>query len=95
MYLSLEITDDNNDLMPGFQFYHQKFSAQFQSTVRAFKDARLCRPVQVQALNQTAASLKSSEAFPLASVDVTTATLAQELLMYRLTVDGITDTFLR
>ena len=77
MYSSLEITDDDNDLMPGFQFYHQKFSAQFHSAVQAFKAARLCRPVQVQALSQTAASLKSSEAFPLASVDFTTTTLAR------------------
>ncbi|CAH3036193.1 unnamed protein product, partial [Pocillopora meandrina] len=41
-------------IQPGFQFYHQKFSVQFHGTVRAFKAARLCCPVQVQALNPTA-----------------------------------------
>ena len=98
MYLSLEITDDNNDLMPGFQFYLQKVSAQFHSTVKAFKAARVCISVRTGASpesDETAALLKNSEVFPLASVDATTATLAQELPLCRLVVDGITHTFLR
>ena len=45
-------------IQPGLYFYQQKFSVQFHSTVRAFKAARLCCPVQVQHLNPTAASLE-------------------------------------
>ena len=43
---------------PGLNFYQQKFSVQFHDTVRAFKAARLCCPVQVQALRATAATLE-------------------------------------
>ena len=66
-------------IQPGFQFYHQKFSVQFHGTVRAFKAARLCCPVQVQALNPTAASLEELRNFLFANDDATTANLAQEL----------------
>ena len=76
-------------IQPGFQFYHQKFSVQFHGTVRAFKAARLFCPVQVQALNPTAASLEELRNFPFANDDATIANLAQELPLY---LDGVTVT---
>ena len=76
----------------GFQFYHQKFSVQFHGTVRAFKAARLCCPVQVQALNPTAASLEELRNFPFANDDATIANLAQELPLYLAASDGVTVT---
>ncbi len=39
-------------IWPGLNFYQRKFSVQFRDTVRAFKAARFCWPVQVQALPQ-------------------------------------------
>ena len=75
-------------IQPGFQFYHQKFSVQFHGTVRAFKAARLCCPVQVQALNPTAASLEELRNFPFANDDATIANLAQELPLYLAASDG-------
>jgi hypothetical protein len=51
-------------IQPGLQFYQQKFSGQFYETVRAFKAARLCCPVQVQSLNPTAESLQEFRSFP-------------------------------
>ena len=48
---------------PGFSFYQQKFSVQFQNIVRAFKAARLCCPIQVQALHPTAASVRELKQF--------------------------------
>ena len=36
-------------IQPGHQFYQQKFSGQCYETVRAFKAARLCCPVQFKA----------------------------------------------
>ena len=50
-------------IQPGLNFYQQKFSVQFRNTVRAFKVARLCCPMQVQHLHPTAASLRNSETF--------------------------------
>lgn len=44
-------------IQPGLSFYQQKFSVQFRDTVRAFKVARLCCPMQVQHLHPTAACL--------------------------------------
>lgn len=79
-------------IQPGFQFYHQKFSVQFHGTVRAFKAARLCCPVQVQALNPTAASLEELRNFPFANDDATIANLAQELPLYLAASDGVTVT---
>ena len=58
-------------IQPGLQFYNQKFSVQFHGTVRAFKAARLCCPLQVQALNPTAASLEQLRNFPFANDDAT------------------------
>ena len=43
---------------PGFRFYQQKFSVQLHNTDRAFKAARLCCPMQLQALQPTAASVQ-------------------------------------
>ena len=68
-------------IQPGFQFYHQKFSVQFHGTVRAFKAARLCCPVQVQALNPTAASLEELRNFPFAN-DQTGSLPAVRLPLY-------------
>ena len=48
---------------PGFRFYQQKFSVQFHNIVRAFKAARLCCPIQVQALHPTAASVQELKQF--------------------------------
>ena len=79
-------------IQPGFQFYHQKFSVQFHGTERAFKAARLCCPVQVQALNPTAASLEELRNFPFANDDATIANLAQELPLYLAASDGVTVT---
>ena len=79
-------------IQPGFQFYHQKFSVQFHGTVRAFKAARLCCPVQGQALNPTAASLEELRNFPFANDDATIANLAQELPLYLAASDGVTVT---
>ena len=79
-------------IQPGFQFYHQKFSVQFHCTVRAFKAARLCCPVQVQALNPTAASLEELRNFPFANDDATIANLAQELPLYLAASDEVTVT---
>ena len=79
-------------IQPCFQFYHQKFSVQFHGTVRAFKAAHLCCPVQVQALNPTAASLEELRNFPFANDDATIANLAQELPLYLAASDGVTIT---
>ena len=79
-------------IKPGYQFYHHKFSVQFNGTVRAFKAARLCFPVQVQALNLTAAALEELRNFPFANDNATIANLAQELPLYRAASDGVTVT---
>lgn len=96
-----EISDGNgvmyNQLMaqakaciqPGLNFYQQKFSVQFHNTVRAFKVARLCCPVQVQALKPTAASLDEFRNFPFLDNDDTIASLAQELPAYLAAADGV------
>ena len=77
---------------PGLQFYQEKFSGQFYGTVRAFKAARLCCPVQVQSLNPTAASLEEFRSFPFIDDDTTIANLAQELPLYLAAADGVTVT---
>lgn len=76
-------------IQPGLYFYQQKFSVQFHSTVRAFKAARLCCPVQVQHLNPTAASLEEFRNFPFLDDNDTIANLAQELPAYLATADGV------
>ena len=63
MYQQL-MTQAKACIQPGLRFYHQKFSVEFRSTVRAFKAARLCCPVQAQNLNPTAASLEEFRNFP-------------------------------
>ncbi|EDO26029.1 predicted protein [Nematostella vectensis] len=52
---------------PGFRFYQQKFSVQFHDTVRAFKAARLCCPIQVQTLRPNAASIQELKQFSFIS----------------------------
>ena len=75
---------------PGLNFYQQKFSVQFHDTVRAFKAARLCRPVQeVQALRPTAATLEELRHFPFANNDTTIANLARELPQYLAVKEGV------
>ena len=79
-------------IQPGLHFYLQKFSVQFHSTVRAFKAARLCCPVQVQHLNPTAASLEEFRNFPFLDDDNVIANLAQELPNYLAAADSVTMT---
>lgn len=76
-------------IRPGLNFYQQKFSVQFRDTVRAFKAARLCCPVQVQALRPTSASLEELRNFPFVNNDATMASLAQELPLYIAAADGV------
>ena len=79
-------------IQPGLHFYQQKFSVQFHSTVRAFKAARLCCPVQVQHLNPTAAFLEEFRNFPFLDDDNVIANLAQELPNYLAAADSVTMT---
>ena len=76
-------------IRPGLNFYQHKFSVQFRDTVRAFKAARFCCPVQVQALRPTAASLEELRNFPFLNNDATIANLAQELPLYIAAADGV------
>ena len=46
------------------ELFPRKFRIQFRTTVRAFKAARLCSPVQVQRLRQNGASLEELKNFP-------------------------------
>ena len=75
-------------IRPGLNFYQRKFSVQFRDTVRAFKAARFCCPVQVQALCLTSASLEELKNFPFVN-NATIANLAQELPLYIAAADGV------
>ena len=79
-------------IQPGLQFYQQKFSGQFYETVRAFKSARLCCPVQVQSLTPTAESLQEFRSFPFIKDDAKIANLAEELPLYLAAAEGVTVT---
>ncbi|PFX25303.1 hypothetical protein AWC38_SpisGene10087 [Stylophora pistillata] len=72
---------------PGFRFYQQKFSVQFHNVVRAFKAARLCCPVQVQALRPTAVSVQDLKQFSFIT-DAEVVQLVEELPNYLATADG-------
>lgn len=76
-------------IQPGLNFYRQKFSVQFRTTVRAFKVARLCCPMQVQNLNPTAASVEEFRNFPFLDNDNIIANLARELPDYLAAADGV------
>ena len=76
-------------IQPGLNFYQQKFSVQFRDTVRAFKVARLCCPMQVQHLHPTAASLEEFRNFPFLDNDNIIANLARELPDYLAAADGV------
>ena len=76
-------------IQPGLNFYQQKFSVQFRTTVRAFKVARLCCPMQVQNLNPTAASVEEFRNFPFLDNDTIIANLARELPDYLAAADGV------
>ena len=76
-------------IQPGLKFYQQKFSVQFCDTVRAFKVARLCCPMQVQHLHPTAASLEKFRNFPFLDNDNIIANLARELPDYLAAADGV------
>ncbi|CAH3150240.1 unnamed protein product [Pocillopora meandrina] len=65
---------------PGFRFYQQKFHVQFHNIVRAFKAARLCCPIQVQALHSTAASVQELKQFSFITAEV--VQLVEELPNY-------------
>ena len=66
---------------PGFRFYQQKFSVQFHNIVRAFKAARLCCPIQVQALHPTAASVQELKQISFIT-DAEVVQLVEELPNY-------------
>ena len=72
---------------PGYRFYQQKFSVQFHNVVRAFKGARLCCPVQVQALRPTAVSVQELKQFSFIT-DAEVVQLVEELPNYLATADG-------
>ena len=72
---------------PGFRFYQQKFSVQFHNIVRAFKAARLCCPIQVQALHPTAASVQELKQFSFIT-DAEVVQLVEELPNYLAIADG-------
>ena len=74
---------------PGFRFYQQKFNVQFHNIVRAFKAARLCCPIQVQALHSTATSVQELKQFSFIT-DAEVVQLVEELPNYLdlATVDG-------
>lgn len=72
---------------PGLRFYQQKFSVQFHNIVRAFKDASLCCPIQVQALHPTAASVQELKQFSFIT-DAEVVQLVEELPNYLAIADG-------
>ena len=72
---------------PGFHFYQQKFSVQLHDTVRAFKAAHLCCPMQVQALQPTAASVQELKQFSFIT-DAQVVQLVEELSNYLAMADG-------
>ena len=72
---------------PGFRFYQQKFNVQFHNIVRAFKAARLCCPIQVQALHPTAASVQELKQFSFIT-DTEVVQLVEELPNYLAIADG-------
>ena len=74
-------------IQPGLTFFQEKFSLQFRNTVRAFKVARLCCPVQVQHLLPNAAALQEFKNFPFVD-DNTIDNLAAELPAYLAAADG-------
>ena len=83
------ITQAKACVQPGLNYFQEKFSVQFRTIVRAFKAARLCCPVQVQALRPNAASLEEFRNFPFVD-DNTIANLATELPTYLAAADGVT-----
>ena len=60
--------------------------------MRAFKAARLCYPVQVQALRATAATLEEFRDFPFTNNDATIANRARELPQNIAATEGVTVT---
>ena len=72
-------------LSPEVQCPVSRYSTSFQSCAPLL-------PVQVQALNPTAASLEELRNFPFANDDATIANLAQELPLYLAASDGVTVT---
>lgn len=76
----------------GLYFYQQKFSAQFHSTVRAFKSVLsvlsiLSRPSATSQSNSY--SLEEFRNFPFFDNDDTIANLARELPGYLAAADGV------
>ena len=65
----------------GFRFYQQKFKVQFHNIVRAFQAARLCCPIQVQALHLTAASVQELKQISFIT-DAEVVQLVEELPNY-------------
>ena len=72
--------------------FQQTSGVQFHDTVQAVKAARLCYPVQAQALRATAATLEEFRKFPFANNDATIAILARELPQYIPAAAGVTVT---
>ena len=76
-------------IRPGLNFYTRKFSVQFRDTAKAFRAARVCCLVRVQALRPTSASLEELRNFPFLNNDATIANLAQELPLDMAAADGV------
>ena len=81
------VTQAKACINPGFRFYQQKFSGQFHNIVHAFKAARLCCPMQVQALHPTAASVQELKQFGFIT-DASIVQFVQELPTYLAVADG-------
>ena len=88
--LQSSLTQAKASIQPELDFYQQKFGVQFHDTVRAFKAARLCCPVQVQVLRITAATLEEFWNFPFPNNDATIANLARKLPQYMAAAAGVT-----
>ena len=74
-------------ISPGFRFYQHRFSGEFHTTVRAFRAATLCCPVQVQTLHPTAASVEELKHFSFLNNDTTITGFLHELPHYLAVAD--------
>ena len=82
------VTRTKQCISPGLRFFQRKFSQEFHDLVRAFKNARLCCPVQVQNLHPNAASVAELRKFSFLNNDATIDGLVNELPRYLAAADG-------
>ena len=75
-------------VMPGLQYFLDKFTHELSGSVGAFKAAQLCFPQKVVELRPTAATVDSLQAFPFVKVSVL-ASLKAELPTYLAKAAGI------